>query len=69
VPLKGVSLIATEGQPFHDPVADDALFGALRDGLGDNVELHEEETDINDPAFAQAMAARLDELVRERVAA
>ncbi len=69
VPLKGVSLIATEGQPFHDPVADDALFGALREGLGDHVELHEEDTDINDPAFAQAMAARLDELVRERVAA
>jgi uncharacterized protein (UPF0261 family) len=69
VPLRGVSLIATEGQPFHDPVADDALFGALRDGLGDNVEVHEEDTDINDPAFAAAMAARLDELVRERVPA
>ena len=25
VPLRGVSLIATEGQPFHDPDADEAL--------------------------------------------
>src|ERR671914_518869 len=33
VPLRGVSLIATEGQPFHDTAADEALFGALRNTL------------------------------------
>jgi uncharacterized protein (UPF0261 family) len=64
VPLKGVSMIATEGGPFYDREADDALFAALREGLGDNVELHELELDVNDPAFADAMANRLDELLR-----
>jgi uncharacterized protein (UPF0261 family) len=56
VPLGGVSLIATEGQPFHDPEADDALFGAIRENLSDNVELIELESDVNDPEFAVAMA-------------
>jgi uncharacterized protein (UPF0261 family) len=63
VPLKGVSMIATEGGPFHDPAADEALFAALREGLGDNVELHELELDVNDPAFADATADRLHEML------
>jgi uncharacterized protein UPF0261 len=33
VPLSGVSAIDAEGHPFHDPVADDALFAAPRAGL------------------------------------
>ena len=32
LPLGGVSLIDAEGEPFHDPEADAALFEALRDG-------------------------------------
>jgi uncharacterized protein (UPF0261 family) len=63
VPLKGVSMIATEGGPFYDRDADEALFAALREGLGENVELHELDLDVNDPAFADAMADRLHELV------
>jgi uncharacterized protein (UPF0261 family) len=65
VPLRGVSMIATEGQPFHDPAADDALFSAVRENLGPNVELHELDTDINDPEFALAMANRLIEMLQE----
>jgi uncharacterized protein (UPF0261 family) len=64
VPLKGVSLIATEGQVFHDPAADEALFGALRETLDPNVELRELDLDINDPEFARAMADRLDALYK-----
>jgi uncharacterized protein (UPF0261 family) len=64
VPLRGISQIDAEGQPFHDPEADAALFVALRGGLADTVELHELDLHINDPAFAAAMATRLDELVR-----
>ncbi len=65
VPLRGVSTIATEGQPFHDPAADEALFGALREGLGQNVEVHELDLDVNDPAFADAMAERLHDFIQE----
>jgi uncharacterized protein (UPF0261 family) len=59
VPLRGVSMIATEGQPFYDPAADQALFAGVRAHLGPNVELHELDMEINDPRFAQAMADRL----------
>ncbi len=60
IPLKGVSMIAVEGQPFYDPEADAALFGAIRDNLPDSVDLIEMECDINDPDFAKAMADTLD---------
>jgi uncharacterized protein (UPF0261 family) len=62
VPLRGVSLIAVEGQVFHDPDADEALLRALRENIEDSVDVRELETDINDPAFAEAMADRLHEL-------
>jgi uncharacterized protein (UPF0261 family) len=64
IPLRGVSLIDTEGQVFHDPAADEALFGALREHLDPGVDVRELDADINDPAFARAMADRLDELYR-----
>ena len=62
VPMKGVSMIAVDGQPFHDADADAALLAGLRETIG-AVEVHELETDINDPAFAVAMADRLHELI------
>jgi uncharacterized protein (UPF0261 family) len=65
VPLKGVSAIDVEGQPFHDAQADEALFAALRDGIDTSkVEVHEVDADVNDPAFATAMADRLHELIQ-----
>ena len=66
VPLRGVSMIATEGQPFHDAEADAALLEGLRETLADDVEVHELDTDVNDESFALAMADRLDEMIRER---
>jgi uncharacterized protein (UPF0261 family) len=66
VPLKGVSAIDVDGQPFRDAEADEALFGALREGIDSSkVEVHEVDADVNDPAFADAMADRLHELVRK----
>jgi uncharacterized protein (UPF0261 family) len=63
IPLHGISMIAVEGQPFHDAAADAALLAGLRETLGPSVEVHEVNTDINDPAFAVAMADRLHELL------
>jgi uncharacterized protein (UPF0261 family) len=61
VPLGGVSMIDAEGQPFHDPEADAALFDALREGLaGSSVELIELEHNVNDDQFADAMVDKLD---------
>jgi uncharacterized protein (UPF0261 family) len=64
VPRGGVSAIATEGQVFHDPEADEALFSTLREQVDTaKVEVHELDLDVNDPQFALAMANRLHELV------
>jgi uncharacterized protein (UPF0261 family) len=65
VPLGGVSMIDAEGQPFHDPEADEALFSALREGVGDTVELIELDCNVNDPAFADAMVEKLDGYLKE----
>jgi uncharacterized protein (UPF0261 family) len=59
MPLGGISMIATPGGPFHDAEADEALFAAVRANVGPDVELVEMDTDINDPAFAEAMVAKL----------
>jgi uncharacterized protein (UPF0261 family) len=56
-----VSPIDAEGQPFHDPETDAALFAALRQGLDGRVEPVELDYDVNDDAFATAMAEKLDE--------
>jgi uncharacterized protein (UPF0261 family) len=65
VPLGGVSMIDVPGQPFHDAEADAALVAGLKETL-DGVELRERSEDVNDPAFAVAMADRLHELIQER---
>jgi len=64
VPLRGVSMIDSDGQPFHDPDADEALFRGLRQTLADR-ELHELDMNINDERFADAMVMRLHELIEE----
>ncbi len=64
IPLRGVSLIAVDGQVFHDPEADQALFDGLRETLDPDVDVRELDTDINDPAFAQAMVDTLHEHYR-----
>jgi len=63
VPLRGVSAISVEGGPFFDAEADAALLAGLRETLDPSVEVHEVDADVNDPAFAVAMAARLDEFL------
>jgi uncharacterized protein (UPF0261 family) len=63
IPRGGVSMIAVEGQPFHDPEADQALLEGLRETLSDDTEVHELDNAINDDAFADATADRLHELI------
>ncbi|MEV0291354.1 Tm-1-like ATP-binding domain-containing protein [Kribbella sp. NPDC050820] len=61
LPLRGVSAIAVEGGPFHDPAADAALFDAIRDTVDPSVvELVELDAAINDDAFAHAAADKLN---------
>lgn len=59
VPLRGVSAIDAEGKPFWWPEADAALFQSLRNWIAPYVELVERDEHINDPAFAEACARKL----------
>ncbi|MCA3560763.1 MAG: Tm-1-like ATP-binding domain-containing protein [Aestuariivirga sp.] len=56
LPLGGVSAIDAPGKPFHDPQADQALFGAIRAAWqpAPHRQLIEVGAHINDPAFAEA---------------
>ena len=59
LPKKAISIISAEGQPFHSPEADAALFGAIKEHLDPKVALIEMECEINDPVFALACANAL----------
>jgi uncharacterized protein (UPF0261 family) len=65
VPLRGVSAIDKEGQPFWWPEADAALFQSLRNWLAPQVELVELDLHINDAAFAEAAARTLLRLTQK----
>jgi uncharacterized protein (UPF0261 family) len=66
VPLRGVSALDREGQPFWWPEADQALFQSLRHWMSPHVRLVELDLHVNDPAFAQAMADFLLECLSAR---
>jgi uncharacterized protein (UPF0261 family) len=57
--LRGVSSVSTRGQVFEDQAADAALVAALRTHLDPGIDVRYLDADINDPAFARAMAETL----------
>lgn len=65
LPLRGVSAIDAEGQPFADREADEALFAAIREGWrsAPNRRLIELDCHINEPDFAQALADELRDAI------
>lgn len=67
LPLRGVSALAVEGAPFHDPAADQALFDAIRAHVDRSVvDVVELDLAVNDEAFSAAMADRLHEYLSTR---
>ncbi|MET9272036.1 Tm-1-like ATP-binding domain-containing protein [Kribbella sp. NPDC003557] len=52
IPRRGLSQLSVPGGPFHDPVADQALFDSLRAGLSPTIAVHDFDTDINDPVVS-----------------
>lgn len=64
LPLKGVSMIDAEGQPFYGPDEDAMLFDTLRNLVDHGkVEIVEMDNHINDEAFANAAAQKLIDLM------
>jgi uncharacterized protein (UPF0261 family) len=65
VPTRGFSLADVEGGDLWHPEADDAFVDGLRDALGAGTPLELIDAHVNDPAFADLVAARYLELVGE----
>jgi uncharacterized protein (UPF0261 family) len=59
LPTKAISVISAPGQKFNDPVADMALFDAIKSNLRKDIEVVEMDCKINDPEFAEACARAL----------
>jgi len=59
IPLKGISVIAAPGGPFHWPEADAALFEALKKSLRPDIPVVELDCHINDEPFARRCAEAL----------
>lgn len=66
LPTRGVSMIDRDGQPFHDPVADESLFAALRANLRSDIRIRALDAHVNDAEFAHALADELLALLPER---
>lgn len=66
LPLKGVSMIDAEGQPFWGPEEDTALFETLKSNISpDKATIIELDAHINDDEFAIAAAQKLIDLMEE----
>jgi uncharacterized protein (UPF0261 family) len=63
VPTRGFSLADVEGGDLWDPDADAAFVDALEASLGDEIAFERIDTHVNDPAFADLVAARYLALV------
>ena len=63
LPMRGVSMLDSEGERFWDPEADGACFDAIRGALRADIPVHEIDHNINDPEFADAAADALLEML------
>jgi uncharacterized protein (UPF0261 family) len=63
VPLKGVSMLDSEGEPFWDPEANRAFRDALKEDLRDDIPVYEMDYNINDPEFVDALSGKLLEFL------
>jgi uncharacterized protein (UPF0261 family) len=59
LPLRGGSVISAPGGPFHDPVADAALYTAIKSNLRPDIAVKELDCAVNDAEFAEACARGL----------
>ena len=64
IPKGGWSEADKEGGPLHDPEMRDVFIRKLRADLYREIEVREVDLHINDPAFAQAASAAMDEMLK-----
>jgi len=66
LPLQGVSMLDAPGKEFWWPEANAALFDAIRERTNPRTPVIEMDNNINDDAFADAVAEKLLELLASR---
>jgi len=67
IPLKGVSMLDSEGEIFWSPEADSAMFNAIKSNLRKGIVVEEMDVNINDPSFsdkATDMLLKMIELIK-----
>lgn len=65
LPLKGVSMLDSEGGDFWDPEADQACYDAIKENVGPGISVIEMDNNINDPEFADRATQTLLDMLRE----
>lgn len=67
LPLKGISMIDVEGQPFYGQEEDQVLFDTIKNNIDNkNIEIIEVQQDINDERIAILMAKKLIKLMENK---
>jgi len=66
IPLRGVSMLDGDGQPFCDREADRAMFDAIKANVKPGIPIVEVDLNINDPAFAARAVEMMLELMSQR---
>ncbi|MCG3210367.1 MAG: hypothetical protein FOGNACKC_03998 [Anaerolineae bacterium] len=65
LPLKGVSMLDSEGGQFWDPAADKACFDAIKQNLKPGIPVIEVDHNINDPEFSGKVAETMLSLLKK----
>jgi len=65
IPLKGVSMLDSEGDRFWDPEADKACFDAIKKNLKPGIPVIEMNNNINDPEFSDKCTELLLNMLEE----
>jgi len=64
LPLKGVSLLDSPGEPFWDPEADQACYRAIKENVKPGIQVVEIDCNLNDREFAEKAAEMLIEMLK-----
>jgi uncharacterized protein (UPF0261 family) len=65
LPLKGVSMLDSEGGDFWDPEADQACYDTIKKNLKPGIPVIEVDHNINDPEFADKVAETLLDMLQK----
>lgn len=66
IPLRGVSMLDGDGQPFCDREADRAMFDTIKANVKPGISIVEVDLNINDPAFATKAVEMMLQLMSQR---